>query len=148
MSNGKPTVIISTVNSWIDKNNSRNEWIFYKNRNLYVKVELELSHYATKSDLKMQRVFIHWILLKKTYLAHLKSDIDKLDIDKLKNVPSGLNNLKSKVSKLDVGKLIPVPFYLIKLSDAVKNDAVKNTEYNELVKKVNNMNTIDTSNWV
>ena len=60
--------------------------------------------------------------------------------------PSGLNNLKSKVSKLDVSKLIPVPFYLIKLSDAVKNDAVKNTEYNELVKKVNNMNTIDTSN--
>ena len=30
MSNGKPTVIISTVNSWIDKNNSRNEWIFSK----------------------------------------------------------------------------------------------------------------------
>ena len=85
-------------------------------------------------------------MLKKTYLANLKSDIDKLDIDKLKNVPSGLNNLKSKVSKVDVSKLIPVPFYLIKLSDAVKNDAVKNTEYNELVKKVNNMNTIDTSN--
>ena len=66
----------------------------------------------------------------------------------MKNVPSGLNNLKSKVSKLDVGKLIPVPFYLIKLSDAAKNDAVKNAEYNELVKKVNNMKTIDSSNLV
>ena len=35
-------------------------------------------------------------------LANLKSDVDKLDIDKLKNVPSDLNNLKSKVDKLNV----------------------------------------------
>ena len=42
---------------------------------------------------------------KKADLAHLKSDIDKLDLDKLKNVPSNLSNLKSKVDKLDVGKI-------------------------------------------
>ena len=34
---------------------------------------------------------------KKTDLANLKSDVDELDNDKLKNVPSGLSNLKSKV---------------------------------------------------
>ena len=44
----------------------------------------------------MQPVLIHQILLKKTVLTHLKSDVDKLDTDKLKNVPSNLNNLKSK----------------------------------------------------
>ena len=57
----------------------------------------------------MQHVLIHQILLKKTDLADLKSDLDKLDSDKLKNVPSNLSNLKSKVDKLDVDKLVPVP---------------------------------------
>ena len=36
---------------------------------------------------------------KKTDLVNLKSDIDKLDIDKLKNVSTDLNNSKSKVDK-------------------------------------------------
>ena len=40
---------------------------------------------------------------KKNGLANLKSDIDKLDIDKLKNIPSNLSNLKNKVDKLDIG---------------------------------------------
>ena len=47
----------------------------------------------------MQQVLIHQIFLKKLILANLKSDVDKLDIDKLKNLPSNLNNLKSKVDK-------------------------------------------------
>ena len=42
-------------------------------------------------------------------LTSLKSNVDKLDIDKLKNVRTNLNNLKSKVDKLVVDKLIPVP---------------------------------------
>ena len=37
--------------------------------------------------------------MNKIHLAILKSDIEKLDIDKLKNVPSNLSNLKSKVDK-------------------------------------------------
>ena len=68
--------------------------------------------------------------------------MDKLNIDKLKNVLSGLNSLKSKVSKLYIGKL---GTDLSKLSDVVKNDVVKKTEYDELVEKVNNINTIATS---
>ena len=41
----------------------------------------------------MQQVLLYWIFLKKTDLANLKSDVDKLDIDKFKTVPSNLNNL-------------------------------------------------------
>ena len=52
---------------------------------------------------------------KKVDLANLKSNADKLDIDKLKNVPTNLSNLKSKVDKLYVDKLVPGP---------VKNDIV------------------------
>ena len=56
------------------------------------------------------------------YLANLKSNIDKLDIDELKNVPS---HLKSKIDKLDVDKLLPVTIDLSKLSDVVGNDVLK-----------------------
>ena len=52
---------------------------------------------------------------EKVDLAHLKSDVDKL-----KNIPTNLNNLKSKVDGLDVDKLVPVPVDLSTLSDAVK----------------------------
>ena len=51
--------------------------------------------------------------------------MDKLDIDKLKNIQTNLSNLKSKVNELDVDGLISVPVDLSKLSDLVKNDVVK-----------------------
>ena len=47
-------------------------------------------------------------------LTDLKSDLDKLDIDKFKNVPSNLSNLKSKVYKLDDDKIVPVTADLTK----------------------------------
>ena len=94
----------------------------------------------------MQQELIHHLLLKKTGVANLKSDVDKLDIDKLKNVPSGLNSLKSKVDKIDIAKLETTPVDLSKLSNVVKNDVVKKTKYNDLVKKVNNISTTNTSN--
>ena len=62
---------------------------------------------------------------KKADLDNLKSDVDKLDVDKLKNLLTNFSNLKSKVDKLDVDKLVPVPVDLSKISDAVKNDVVK-----------------------
>ena len=49
---------------------------------------------------------IRQILLKKSDLANLKSDVD---IDKLKNVPSNLRSFESKVDHLDADKLVPVP---------------------------------------
>ena len=57
---------------------------------------------------------------KKSDLVNLKSNVDKLDTDKLKNVSTNLNNLKSKVDKQLVDKLVPVPVDLVKLSHSVK----------------------------
>ena len=51
-------------------------------------------------------------------------------------------------SKLGADEIVHVPVDLSKLSDVVKNDVVKKTKYDELVKKVNNINTTDTSNLV
>ena len=84
----------------------------------------------------MQELLIHQILLKETDLAHLKSDVDNLDIAKLKNVPTNLRNLKSKVEKLDVDKLIPAPADISKLSDVVKNDVVKKNVYDSKYKNI------------
>ena len=85
-----------------------------------VKTELDLSNYATKAGLKKATGVDILSFAKKTDLAHLKSDVDKLDIDKLKNVATDLKKLKSKVDKIDVDKLGPVPVDLSKLSDVVK----------------------------
>ena len=81
-----------------------------------LKVELDLSNYAKKADLKTARSFDTSEFAKKVDLANLKSNEDKLDIDKLKNFPTNLSNLKSKVAKLVVDKLVPVPVDLSKLS--------------------------------
>ena len=54
-------------------------------------------------------------------------------------------SLKTEVDKLDIDKLVPVPVDLSKLSDVVKNDVVKKIEYNKLVTKVD---SIDTTNFV
>ena len=67
-----------------------------------VKVELDLSNIVTKADLKNEKGVDTLEFAKKTDLANLKSDVDRLDMDKLKNVPSNICNLKSKVDKLDV----------------------------------------------
>ena len=90
-----------------------------------VKVALDLSNYATKTDFRNAAGVDTSFFAKKAELANLESDVDKLDIDKFKNLPTDLNNLKSKVDKLDVDKLVPTPVDLNKLSDVVKNDVVK-----------------------
>ena len=111
---------------------------FFKGR---VKVQLDLSNYTTKEHLKNTTGVHTSHCAKKSDLANLTSDVDKLDIDKLKNVPSKLSNLKSKVDKLDVYKLVLFPVDLSKLSDVIKSDVVKKTESDELVKKINTIKT-------
>ena len=71
----------------------------------------------------MQQMLIHQNLVD---LASVRSNVDKLDIDKLKNVPTNLSNLKSKVDKLDVDKLVPVP-----------------VDYNTKISEIENKITID-----
>ena len=56
-----------------------------------------------------------------------------------------LANLKTELDKLDIDKLTPVPNDLAKLSNIGKNDVIKKTEYNKLVTKVDN---IDTAGFV
>ena len=77
---------------------------------------------------------IHHLLLKKIDLANLNSNVDKLDIDKLKNVPTNLSSSKSKVDKLNVDKLVPVPSDLSKVRKKKKNDVVKKNAYNTKIK--------------
>ena len=67
-----------------------------------MKIELDLSNYARTSDFKKWKAIDTSDFAKKTDLANLKSNVDKLDIDKLKNVPSNLSNSKSKVDWLDI----------------------------------------------
>ena len=82
-----------------------------------------MSNYTTKADFKnITQVYASSFALK-TDLANLKTEVDKLDIDKLLSVPVDLS----------------------KLSDVVKNDVVEKTVYDKLVAKVNN---IDTSYFV
>ena len=69
----------------------------------------------------------------------MKAEVDKLDINKLVNIPTSLNDLKTKVDDLDVGKLIAVPVDLKKLRDVVDNEVVKRAKFNTLKKKVNNL---------
>ena len=61
----------------------------------------------------------------------MKSVVDKLDIDKLKNIPSNLNNLKITLDKLDI-----TPIDLSKLRNVVKNDAVKKYVCNAKIKDI------------
>ena len=88
-----------------------------------INVKADLSNYATKTDLKNVTHVDTSNFALKTNLASLKTEVDKLDID----------------------KLAPVPVDLSKLSDVVKNDVVKKAVYDQLAAKVNN---IDTSAFV
>ena len=84
-------------------------------------VKVDLSNYATKADTKnLSHVDTSSFVLK-TNLANLKTEVDKLDID----------------------KLVPVPTDLSKLSNVVKNDVIKKTEYHKLVAKVNRIDLVN-----
>ena len=104
-----------------------------------------MSNYATKFDSKNETVVSTSDITKKADLPSLKSFVDELDIDILKDVQSGLNSLKSKADQFDVDKLKLVPVSLKKLGDTLENDTVKKTVYDQLVGK---LNAIDISGLV
>ena len=88
-----------------------------------IKIKIDLSNYVTKTGIKNITHADTSGFALKTNLSSLKTEVDKLDIDKLK----------------------PIPADLSKLFNVVKNDVVKKTVYNKLVAKVDN---IDTSDFV
>ena len=61
-----------------------------------------MSNYAIKTDLKNETGLDTSSYDKKVDLTNLKSDVDKLDINRLKNLPTNLNNLASKADRLEV----------------------------------------------
>ena len=83
-----------------------------------INVTVDLSNYTTKDDFKNITHVDTSSLALKTNLANLKTEVDKLDVDKLTTFPADLS----------------------KLSNKVKND-VKKTVYDKLVAKVTNINT-------
>ena len=68
----------------------------------------------------------------------MRAEADQLDINKLVNVSTSLNNLKIEIDDLDVSKLKTVPVDLKKLTDIVDNEFVINTKFNIQNTKVNN----------
>ena len=64
-----------------------------------IKVELDLSNYVTNSDLRNVTDVDTSQFAKRTDLASSKSDVNKLDIDKLEKLPSSLSSSKSKVDE-------------------------------------------------
>ena len=67
-----------------------------------VKVELDLSNYEIKRDFENATGVHTSTFAKKFDLTNLKSDVDKLDIGKLKNLQTNFNNLKSKIFVLSL----------------------------------------------
>ena len=102
-----------------------------------VKVVLDLTNYYYATN-HATGVDASDLAAKKDLIA-LKAEVNKLDINKLTNVPTSLNNSKTKVDDLDVGKLKTPPVDLKKLSDVVNNKVVKSTKFNTLKTKVNNL---------
>ena len=104
-----------------------------------VKVILDLPNYATKKELEHAAgIDTSDLAATKDFVA-LKTEVDKLDINKLINVPTSLNNLKTKVDDLDVGKWKTLLVDLKKLSDVVDSEVLKNPKFNTLKTKVNNL---------
>ena len=98
-----------------------------------------MSNYATKNELNHATgVDTSDLAAKKGFIA-LKAEVEKLDINKLINVTTSLNNLKTKVDDLDVDKLKTVPVDVKKVSDVADNKVVKNTKFNTLKTNVNNL---------
>ena len=90
-----------------------------------VKVVLDFLNYFTKKELEHATdIDTSDLAIKKDFIA-LKAEFDKLDVNKLNNVPICLNNLKTKVDYWDVGKLKTVPVDLKKLSNLVDKEVAK-----------------------
>ena len=84
-----------------------------------INVRVDLPNYATKTDIRN--------------ISHVDTSAFALK--------SNLASLKTEVDKLDIDKLVPVPVDLSNLIDRVKNDVVKKTAYDKLVAKVTSIGT-------
>ena len=86
----------------------------YRSSSNNVKVKLDLTNFATKTDLKNITHVDVSSFASKTNLAALKTEVDKIDADKLKTTPTDL----------------------AKLTNAIENDVVNKTDYNTKVNSI------------
>ena len=86
----------------------------YRNSSNNIKVKLDLVNYATKTDLNNITHVDVSSFASKTNLAALKTELDKIDADKLKTAPTDL----------------------AKLTNAIEHDVVKKTDYNTEVTSI------------
>ena len=86
----------------------------YRSSSNNIKVELDLANYATNTDLNNITHVDNSCFARKTNLAALKTEVDKIDADELKTTPTDL----------------------AKLTNAVEHDAVKKTDYNTKVTSI------------
>ena len=84
----------------------------YNNSSKNIKVELDLSNYTTKDDVKNITDVDVSNYVTKTNLAALKTEADKIDTDKLKTVPDDLAKLTNVVKNEVVKRLILVPIIM------------------------------------
>ena len=98
----------------------------YRSSRNNIKVELDSSNYATKDDVKNITHVDVSSFASKTNLAALKTEVDKIDTDKLKTTPTDL----------------------VKLTNAIENDVVKKTDYNAKVTSIEAQITGLTKNTV
>ena len=96
----------------------------YKSSSQNIKVKLDLTNYTTKDDVKNITHVDVSSFASKTNLAALKTEVYKIDVDKLKTVP----------------------VHLAKLSNVVDNDVVKNTDYNTKVTNIESQTARVTKN--
>ena len=71
-----------------------------------INVKTDLSNYAIKDDIKNSTLINTSSVTLKTNVTNLKTKVDKLDIDKLKPVPTDLSKLGNLVKNDVVKKLI------------------------------------------
>ena len=98
----------------------------YRSSSNNIKVELDLANYATKTDLNNITHVDVSSFASKTNLAALKTEVDKIDADKLKTTPADL----------------------AKLTNAIENDVVKKTDYNTKVTSIEAQTARLTKNTV
>ena len=111
----------NSCNSQINKNKMSEYFPKPSSNEENIKVKIDLTNCATKEDIKNITHVNTLNFALKTNLSSLKTEVDKLYIDKLVSIPNDLS----------------------KLSNVVKNEVVEKTEYKKLVTKVNNIDTID-----
>ena len=103
---------------------NRKDMIGYEPFGGDINVKVDLSNYATKTNLK---------------------NVSHVDVSSF-GLNSNLASLKSEVDKLDIGKLQTIPVGLAKLSNKVANDVITKTQFSTLVSKVDSIDTTSISN--